>query len=104
MKKCAFANTQTVMLVYITIPARASFSSRLTLADGSINPTKNDMRDLLERYTIREVSLVCPFHVVLLVLADLSDPIQRCEKKGLRPRAVELLIRVNLAEKVRMMR
>jgi hypothetical protein len=49
---------QTVILVYVTIPARSALPARLSMADGSINPGKVDTRSLLEMFTIREVSLV----------------------------------------------
>ncbi len=45
-------------MVYITIPALASFPDSVKLTNGTLDPLKNDMRSLLERYTVREVTLV----------------------------------------------
>jgi len=49
---------QTVILVYVTIPAADSIDRSFKLEDGSLHTGKNDMRTLLQRYTIREVCLV----------------------------------------------
>ena len=45
-------------MVYITIPSLSSFSSEGRLAGGALDPRRNDMRSLLERYSVREVTLV----------------------------------------------
>lgn len=46
-----------VIAVYITIPPISSFPSNLKLADGTLDPKKNDLKSLLKSYTIREVAL-----------------------------------------------
>ncbi|ORY28586.1 hypothetical protein BCR39DRAFT_534237 [Naematelia encephala] len=48
---------KTVVAVYITIPSLNSFPSNCRLQDGTLDPNKVGMRDLLKRYTIREVTL-----------------------------------------------
>ena len=50
-----------MILVYITIPSLESISSEAKLDDGSLDPEKNGMKELVQRYTIKEVSLVSPF-------------------------------------------
>ena len=52
-------SVQNVILVYITIPSLDSISSEAKLDAGSLDPEKNSMKDLMQRYTIKEVSLVC---------------------------------------------
>ncbi|KAK4688445.1 tRNA-splicing endonuclease subunit Sen2, partial [Tremellales sp. Uapishka_1] len=48
---------KTVILVYVTIPSKASFPESSVLQDRSIDINKNDMASLLKRYSVREVSL-----------------------------------------------
>ncbi|KAK8865648.1 hypothetical protein IAR55_000793 [Kwoniella newhampshirensis] len=48
---------KTVIAVYVTIPALSSFPSGSKLANGALDPTKNNFGSLLRRYTVREVSL-----------------------------------------------
>ncbi|WWD05486.1 hypothetical protein V865_003563 [Kwoniella europaea PYCC6329] len=48
---------KTVILVYVTIPSLGSFNEFLKLQNGYLDPTKIDFKNLLGRYTIREVSL-----------------------------------------------
>ena len=45
-------------MVYITIPSMASFDEAVKLDDGSLDPEHLSMKELMERYTIQEVSLV----------------------------------------------
>ena len=49
-------------MVYITIPSLESIPSQFKLADGSLDPRKNTMENLLPRYTVREVALVRIHH------------------------------------------
>ncbi len=48
-----------MVMVYITIPALETFPQSGRLGNGALDPMKHDMRSLLARYTIREVTLVC---------------------------------------------
>ncbi|GMK60116.1 hypothetical protein CspeluHIS016_0903330 [Cutaneotrichosporon spelunceum] len=48
---------KTVILAYVTIPALSSFPDSARLPDGSLDPRKFDLRSLMSRYTVREVSL-----------------------------------------------
>ena len=81
---------QTVVLVYITIPALSSFPEANKSADGTLDPRKNDMASLLRRYSVREVTLVrCtllpPGQILTLprhasgLRADGTDPSISCD-------------------------
>ncbi|WWC68397.1 uncharacterized protein I206_102323 [Kwoniella pini CBS 10737] len=48
---------KTVIAVYVTIPSLKSFDSSLKFENGYLNPEKIDFKKLLQRYTVREVSL-----------------------------------------------
>ncbi|WWC88131.1 uncharacterized protein L201_003035 [Kwoniella dendrophila CBS 6074] len=48
---------KTVIAVYVTIPSLASFNKTCKLDNGHLDSSKVNFRDLLERYTVREVSL-----------------------------------------------
>ncbi|OCF56653.1 hypothetical protein L486_05507 [Kwoniella mangroviensis CBS 10435] len=48
---------KTVILVYVTIPSLGSFNEVHKLQNGYLDPTKIDFKNLLGRYTVREVSL-----------------------------------------------
>ncbi|KLT45632.1 hypothetical protein CC85DRAFT_112550 [Cutaneotrichosporon oleaginosum] len=48
---------KTVILAYVTIPALSSFPDSARLPGGGLDPRKFDMRSLMSRYTVREVSL-----------------------------------------------
>ena len=65
--------TQTVIIAYVTVPSLASFPSSARYGEG-LKPTSNSMEDLLSRYTVREVVLVCvPTRISLMTRVDL-DP------------------------------
>ncbi|BEI87140.1 hypothetical protein CcaverHIS002_0704860 [Cutaneotrichosporon cavernicola] len=48
---------KTVILAYVTIPALSSFPDSARLPSGGLDSRKFDMRSLMSRYTVREVSL-----------------------------------------------
>nr|XP_018264967.1 uncharacterized protein I303_03149 [Kwoniella dejecticola CBS 10117]OBR87125.1 hypothetical protein I303_03149 [Kwoniella dejecticola CBS 10117] len=48
---------RTVIAVYVTIPALKSFEANLQLDNGSLDPFKVNYKQLLQKYTVREVSL-----------------------------------------------
>ncbi|ODN84299.1 tRNA-intron endonuclease [Cryptococcus amylolentus CBS 6039] len=45
-----------VIAIYVTIPSLSEFTTS-KLADGTLDPKRNDLKALLQRYTVREVSL-----------------------------------------------
>ncbi|WWD18169.1 hypothetical protein CI109_102618 [Kwoniella shandongensis] len=47
---------KTVIAVYVTIPALSTFPANGKLANGALDPRKNDLGSMLRRYTVREVS------------------------------------------------
>ncbi len=55
-RTCVCALTQTVILAYVTVPALSSFPDSARRG-GGLDPRKFDMRSLMGRYTVREVSL-----------------------------------------------
>jgi len=49
---------QTIVIAYITIPSIESFPASARLPGGGLDPRKFSMRDIMSRYSVREVSLV----------------------------------------------
>ncbi|KAL1405169.1 tRNA splicing endonuclease subunit sen2 [Vanrija albida] len=48
---------KTVIITYITIPSIESFPASMRLPSGGLDPRKLDIKSLMSRYTVREVSL-----------------------------------------------
>ncbi|WVQ71078.1 tRNA-intron endonuclease [Cryptococcus sp. DSM 104548] len=46
-----------VIAIYVTIPPLSDFPASSKLADGTLDPKRNDLKTLLQRFTVREVSL-----------------------------------------------
>lgn len=78
----------------------ASLPASAKLADGSLDPSKNDMESLLKRFTVREVSLV-RLRPVLSALTPAT--IRPSSTTGLAEIRAATIFQAHLAVKIRIL-